>query len=233
VTFCFEVSDSGIGIAEFAKKNMFQPFSQADASTTRKYGGTGLGLSICKGLVEIMTGEIGFESEQKSGSKFWFQIPLKLTEIAIKPITQVVCQFSPSQRILVVDDNPINQKVAVKMLQKLGHYSDAVATGVEALRSVEKIPYDLILMDCQMPEMDGYEATRRIRNHFLIQLRDIPIVAMTANAIKGDREKCLEAGMDDYVSKPLNLETLSLAIDNNCNKQGDYYDRERDHSKLG
>jgi CheY-like chemotaxis protein len=214
----FEVVDTGIGIKECAMQKLFQSFSQADTSTTRRFGGTGLGLSICKGLAQLMKGEIGVKSRPGEGSTFWLKIPFQIGE---KPAQRRETSLRPgliqkaAQRMLVVDDNPINQKVAILILQKLGQYADGVANGSEALKILERIPYNLILMDCQMPEMDGFETTRRIRSHQVENLRKIPIIAMTANAIKGDREKCIESGMNDYVAKPLRLDELCAAI-NHC-----------------
>lgn len=219
-----EVLDTGIGIPNSSKEQMFQPFSQGDVSTTRKYGGTGLGLSICHGLTKIMNGEIAFESEEGKGSRFWFHVPLTQSQA---PSVQTpdnaifTTKAKGSHRFLVVDDNPINQKVAVKILEKMGYYADAVANGYEAIRSVESLPYDLVLMDCQMPEMDGYEATRHIRNHSNLKLRKIPIVAMTANVVKGDREKCLESGMNDYLPKPVRAESLYQIIHNYLTEPGE------------
>lgn len=365
-TIRFEVTDTGIGIPRDKQDILFEPFTQVDSSSTRRYGGTGLGLSISKHLVELMGGEIGFESEEGKGTTFWFTLPLlkqpapqppameliegiatlKDTHILVvddnptnrlvlmrllgswqcraeeasngrmalamlrsaldkndpfqiaildmqmpdmdglelgrairqepafddlilvmltslgrrgdaarvkelgfsayltKPVKQSqlfdclitlvnkqpVYRKTPSEqiitrhtlaearkrkiRILVAEDNPTNQLVALKMLQKLGYYADAVANGSEAVRALAKIPYDLVLMDVQMPVMDGFEATRRIRDPKSDVLNhNIPIIAMTAHALKGDREKCLEAGMDDYISKPVNPKELAEAIE--------------------
>ncbi len=209
----FEIKDSGIGISQEVINHLFTEFSQADASTTRRYGGTGLGLSICKGLVEQMSGRIGVESTIGSGSRFWFSIHLLPVvkeahqDISSEPATLTPLINKP-WRILVAEDNQVNQVIAVKMLGKLGLRADVVANGKEALDALQNRPYDLILMDCQMPEMDGYEATGQIRRGNILLNNKIPIIAMTANAMKGDRERCLAAGMNDHISKPVSLKKL-------------------------
>lgn len=212
----FEVKDTGIGINDAVLEKIFLPFDQADTSTSRKYGGTGLGLSICKSLVELMGGQIGVYSRVNEGSTFWFEIPLiegraTLSELR-RDDSKEVGQKTYGLKILLAEDNQINQMVAIKQLEKLGCQCDVVANGKEAIEALRHITYDLVLMDCQMPEMDGYEATRTIR---LLNesFSNIPIVAMTANAMKGDRERCLEAGMNDYVTKPITISDLSLVIE--------------------
>ena len=207
-----EVSDTGIGIPESLHHRIFQSFSQADSSTTRKYGGTGLGLSICKKLTELMGGEIGFTSKEGAGSTFWFLLPFRLSEeppVVAKPaaLRPELLIMSAEERknvlILLAEDNTINQKIALKMLEKLGYRADVVGNGLEVLDAVSRIKYDVILMDCQMPEMDGYEATVKQRERERESGGHLPIIAMTANAMSGDREKCLTSGMDDYVTKPI------------------------------
>ncbi|MBC7386900.1 MAG: PAS domain-containing protein [Cryobacterium sp.] len=211
-----EVADSGIGIPLASIDRLFDPFSQVDASTTRCFGGTGLGLSISKRLVERMGGEIGVVSREGSGSKFWFTIQLgtAVAEVVLSVEFERSFHgvFSHPVRILVAEDNAVNQKIAVRTLEKMGLRADAVANGLEALAALDAIPYDLILMDCQMPEMDGYEATRQIRLDPRFPEALLPIVAMTANAMKGEREKCLQVGMNDYVSKPAKREELYTVL---------------------
>lgn len=220
VVLKFAVVDSGIGISPEGLKRMFQTFSQVDSSTTRKFGGTGLGLSISKHLVEMMKGEIGVESEEGKGSTFWFKIPFGLgAEIVQQKTAPVALEPSGTRmRILVAEDNSVNQVIAVKMLEKMGHTAVAVANGLEAVEALRTGPYDMILMDCQMPEMDGYEATRVIRQERLGG--DIPIIALTANAMAGDREKCLDAGMSDYLAKPMKPHELADAIERAKNLSG-------------
>ncbi len=218
----FEVTDTGIGIPKDRQAQLFESFSQADSSTTRKYGGTGLGLSICRSLVNLMDGTIGVESTEGVGSTFWFEVPI---EWSVKesgdtsertPIPDAPVSISapiPHARILLAEDNPVNQMFASEVLKRAGLDCDVAADGRQVLDAVQSQHYDLILMDCQMPEMDGFEATGHIRameadgrlNHH------IPILALTANAIKGDRERCLKAGMDGYLSKPIDPKIL---IDN-------------------
>lgn len=213
-----EVTDTGIGIPEISLGRMFQAFSQADASTTRKFGGTGLGLSISKHLVTMMGGEIGVKSIAGMGSTFWFTLPVEIGSSQLaeaSALEEVSVKVQSKLRILVAEDNSVNQLIAIKMLEKLGHTAVAVANGKEALDALSIAPYDLVFMDCQMPEMDGYEATKLIRNSKNLKCNDIPIIAMTANAMAGDREKCIEAGMNDYVSKPMKVKDLSMAIERN------------------
>jgi signal transduction histidine kinase/CHASE3 domain sensor protein/ActR/RegA family two-component response regulator len=206
----FAVEDSGIGIAKETLGNLFQEFVQADSSTTRLYGGTGLGLSICKRIVEMMGGEIGVDSEPGRGSTFWFRAPFKVgqkTEIATPSLDPI--EATLTLRILIAEDNQVNQLIITRMLEKLGARCDVVANGKEAISALQTRPYDLVLMDCNMPEMDGYEATAFIRSSSSIPENRIPIVAMTANALKGDAERCIQVGMDDYVSKPLSLKSVN------------------------
>jgi len=198
-----EVEDTGVGIREEIKDKLFNEFTQADGSTTRKYGGTGLGLAIVKQLVEMMHGHFGVESIPGEGSTFWFEVSLGISaeQIIRQPLDQEMeLKGKLSGRVLLVEDNPINQMVAQKMLEKIGIQATLAADGQEALNMLDQDEFDAVLMDCQMPVMDGYEATRRIREQGA--LLKLPVIAMTANVMEGDREKCIEVGMNDYIGKP-------------------------------
>ena len=205
----FEVQDSGIGINQEQQANLFEAFSQADISTTRKYGGTGLGLAITKRLVNLMGGEAGVESQSGQGSTFWFTARLKYGQDDISTNNHqadVMAEVSLRQRyagakILLAEDNPINQEVALDMLKSVGMTVDIAENGSIALDKIRKNHYDLVLMDVQMPELDGLEATKAIRSQ--ADFAKLPILAMTANAFEEDRTLCLEVGMNDYVSKPV------------------------------
>ena len=207
-TLKFIVQDTGKGIAADKLPLLFEKFVQEDNSTTRHFGGTGLGLAICKSLVHMMGGEIGAQSTPGTGSTFWFTVSLPVREAPEATEKVVLRRLDRPFRVLLAEDNVVNQKVAVHLLEKLGGQVDVVANGREALEMVQSFQYDLILMDCQMPEMDGYEATRQIRS----QAVKLPIIALTANAMKGDSQRCLEAGMDDYLTKPITLDSLQAAL---------------------
>jgi signal transduction histidine kinase/CheY-like chemotaxis protein len=211
-----EVRDTGIGIPPDTMERLFQPFIQADASMSRKFGGTGLGLSICKRLVERMGGRIGAESAHGRGSLFWFTARLRAGEkaaLALAPHGTARPEPVPKRsRILVAEDNPVNQLITRKMLEKLGYRVDVVANGAEAVAALAREEYSLVLMDCQMPEMDGYEATRRIRESGIDSYGMVPVIAMTAHAMSGDAEKCLACGMSDYLSKPVSAERLASVV---------------------
>jgi PAS domain S-box-containing protein len=206
-----EVRDTGVGIAPAAQARLFQPFMQEDASTTRRFGGTGLGLAISRQLVELMGGAIGCESAPGRGSVFWFEIAF--APGAAAPPTVAPAAPGRARRLLLVEDNPANQRVAALMLAQLGHEADLAASGHEALRRLAAGDYAAVLMDCQMPGLDGYETTRRIRAGALpgIDAR-VPIIALTAYALAGDRARCLAAGMEDHLAKPLRPAELAAAL---------------------
>ncbi|MEH6448220.1 MAG: ATP-binding protein [Oleispira sp.] len=214
----FEITDNGIGLSLEQQTTLFDRFSQADGSTTRQYGGTGLGLSICKQLVILMDGEIGVESEEGKGSTFWFILDLAHAanghEIKNNPINNPIKEkLGLYGRVLIVEDNVINQIVAQTILEELGIHSDIACNGVEALQALENLPYDLVLMDCLMPVMDGFEASRRIRDaDSKVLNRSIPIISMTASTMEDDREKCLAAGMNDFLSKPVEVDKLQQTL---------------------
>ncbi len=213
-TLMFKIIDTGIGISEHGRKSLFKVFSQADRTIARKYGGTGLGLAISKNLSIIMDGEIGVESIEKKGSTFWFTAKLKKAEIKKidkrKSGTGTGKINNKKLSVLIAEDNPINQKVAMYNLERLGHKVDLAINGKEAVEKFQNNSYDIILMDIYMPEMNGVEATRKIREiEIMNKVKDrIRIVAVTANALKGDREKFLAEQMDDYISKPFKTEDL-------------------------
>jgi len=241
VSLSFSVTDTGIGIPKENIERLFKPFSQADASTTRKYGGTGLGLIISKKLVELMGGQISVESEPGKGTTFKFTAKFESGDkfqdaggIFQNKLNNSPCDLHhensipDSFRVLMAEDNQFNQKLALILLKKIGISPDVVCNGKEAVEAVRNKKYDLVLMDIQMPEMDGIEATKRIRN-YESEIRNenlkvknqkkisdsrlsIPIIAMTANATTQDREKCFAAGMNNYLSKPVQPEELFNAV---------------------
>src|SRR3984957_12284279 len=224
VTLCFSVVDTGIGIAPEKHRLIFEPFTQADGSTTRKYGGTGLGLSISSGLVELMGGRIWVESEPGAGSAFHFTLTLQIAMPASSgepdagqaPLSRG--DHRKSLRILVAEDNSVNQRLAARLLEREGHSVTIAGSGKEALELfesslLERHEYDLILMDVQMPGLDGLQATTLIREMELGSRRRIPIVAMTAQAAESDRLRCLESGMDAYVTKPVHVPELMKMIE--------------------
>ncbi len=220
----FEVRDSGIGISPEQQQHLFQPFSQADTSTSRRYGGTGLGLVISRNLAHLMGGEIGLDSALGSGSRFYFTARFGWHEHALsRPAGQGESRTagrdgSPGDpraclvgaRILLVEDNPINQEIARHVLSRAGVVLRTADNGQEALDWLERESFDLVLMDCQMPLMDGYAATRALRQS--LRWRTLPVIAMTANAMVGDREKVLAAGMNDHIAKPINIEEMFATL---------------------
>jgi len=210
-----EVIDNGIGILEEAQRKLFNSFTQADGSTTRKYGGTGLGLAIVRQLVTMMHGRLGVESKPGEGSCFWVELVFEIVNeeaIEDQPEKDQEVAGEIGGRVLLVEDNPVNQMVAKKMLEKMGMDYEMVNNGQEAVdRIAEDQNFNLILMDCQMPVMDGYEATHVIRDKEK-EPDHIIIVAMTANAMEGDKEQCIEAGMDDYIAKPVKSPDLKAIL---------------------
>ena len=216
-TIRFDVTDTGIGMSREQQKVIFEPFRQADGSVTRKYGGTGLGLAICASLVELQGGSMSVSSTLGKGSTFSFTIrcglACELTSIPEKRSTRRKTNgIRERLRILLAEDNRVNQLLMLRLLEARGHQVVVVNDGHAALVALETQDFDLILMDIQMPEMDGLEATRIIRDRERTGRRSAPIIAMTAHAMKGDRDKCIEAGMDGYVSKPVQPEELFETI---------------------
>ena len=211
----FRIRDKGIGIPEDKIGKLFESFSQVDSSTTRKYGGTGLGLAISRELAEKMGGTMWVESEEGKGSTFFFTILVEEAK-EIKPKEKTKIDFALGERnplrILLAEDNLINQKVAQKLLERLGYSIDIAKNGIEALDALKKEKYDVVFMDIQMPEMDGDEATKHIRENFTLEKQPY-IIAMTAHALEGDREKYIARGMDDYISKPISVEALIGALE--------------------
>ena len=217
-----DVSDTGIGITPENLARIFGRFAQADGSNTRRYGGTGLGLSISRQLAELMDGTLAAESEPGHGSTFRFTLALPLDPhppaAGAAPARETPALVPAARRadgsilrMLVAEDNVVNQRVAVRMLEKLGCRVDVAANGLEAVRMIESFPYDLVFMDCQMPELDGYGATEEIRRREASTGSHLPVIALTAHAMTGDRERCLAPGMDDYLSKPIRHRDLEQA----------------------
>jgi signal transduction histidine kinase/CheY-like chemotaxis protein len=209
----FEVADTGIGMSPEVRARIFGRFAQADDSTARRYGGSGLGLAISRELVRLMGGEIGVESVEGAGSRFWFTVrcPAGAGENAAAQDAPELLIPAPGKRILVVEDNEVNQLLVGRMLQKGGHAVEIVRDGGEAVARIEREAFDVVLMDVHLPGIDGVTATRRIRA-LAGAAATIPIIALTANAMKGDRDGYLAAGMDDYVSKPIDASALQAAI---------------------
>jgi len=223
VPLLFSVTDTGIGISTEALQKLFQPFIQASISTTRKYGGTGLGLAICQKLIQIMGGKIWAESTSGKGSTFSFALPMLLAEAIPENVMdsptplELRSDFAQQfpHRILVAEDNLINQELIFAMLGKLGYVPKIVNDGLEAIEALQQMSYTLLFLDVQMPRMDGLETATYISEHWQEIAVDRPrpiVIAMTASTMQGDREKCLEAGMDDYISKPIFFDVLQRII---------------------
>jgi CheY-like chemotaxis protein len=226
VTVRFSISDTGVGIPRSGIRKLFIPFSQVDSSTTRKFGGTGLGLAISKQLVELMGGTISVESTEGAGSTFFIRLPLELaTDSACAHSladgnTPLVAHTPGDYRILLVEDDSLNQKVVDIMLGKLGYQTGLAKDGKAALELLTTEKFDLVLMDCSMPVLDGYLATQKIRDPATgVKNPQIPIVALTARAMHGDRERCLKVGMNDYLSKPIYCESLIKVLNNWLGKE--------------
>jgi CheY-like chemotaxis protein len=214
-----EIVDSGIGVDPGRLEQMFEPFVQADVSTTREYGGNGLGLAIAKELIELMGGTIGADSEPGRGSTFWFELALPEVTVNVVPNGRERVVHLSERRgdpdaalVLVVEDSPVNRLVAMHVLERCGYRAHVVNDGREALQALSSQRYDAVLMDCQMPDIDGYEATRELRRREDGTGRHTPVIAMTAHAMDGDRKRCLDAGMDDYISKPMRHTALVAAL---------------------
>ena len=221
ITLKFAVKDTGIGITKENQDKLFKSFSQADSSTTRKYGGTGLGLAISKKLAELMKGKIGFVSEEYEGSTFWFTACFQ--EAGSQEFLDMIDQatvsnqlyFDTSRHVLLAEDNIPNKKVGLHLLKTIGLTADVVNNGKEAISALKNRSYDIVLMDMQMPEIDGIEATKIIRDATSgIENPNIPIIALTANATAEDKQKCLDAGMNDFITKPIIRKELFSKIYN-------------------
>ncbi|MGH2849712.1 MAG: ATP-binding protein [Solirubrobacteraceae bacterium] len=215
-----EISDTGIGIDPATLESMFQPFTQADVSLTRAYGGNGLGLAIAKELIELMGGTMGVETELGQGSTFWFEVPLPSVHVEA-PEPEAHERLAPlsargpspaAPLVLIVEDSPVNRLVAQRVVERCGFRSHVVNDGREALDALAAQNYAAVLMDCQMPEIDGYAATRELRRREQGK-RHTPVIAMTAHAMSADRDRCIEAGMDDYITKPVRSQKLAAMLE--------------------
>lgn len=215
-TLLIEIEDSGIGIPSDVQPQLFAPFTQADSSTTRNYGGSGLGLSLCREIVEAMQGEIGVNSQLGKGSVFWFRIPVKVDPAGYQTVQEERSENDTSpeknhQLILVVEDNLVNAKLVIAILEKLGYEAEHAENGQIALDMCQKRRYGLIIMDCQMPVMDGITSCQRLRQDDTFN-KKTPVIALTANVMEVDRQSCLQAGMQDFLTKPLDTRLLQQAL---------------------
>jgi CheY-like chemotaxis protein len=209
----FEVEDTGIGLAEEQFDSVFDAFTQADASSTRRHGGSGLGLAIVRELVQLMGGRVGVESRLGQGANFWFELELrKAAEPLPAPEPGIDDTHTLQAHVLLAEDDMVNKMVVEEMLKALGCVVDVVSDGDAARVAAARNRYDLIFMDCHMPVMDGFEATRRIREDEEGMDAHTPIVALTADALAGDRERCIASGMDDYMTKPVKSALLAAAV---------------------
>jgi len=198
---------------------LFTPFMQGESASSRRYGGTGLGVATARRLVQLMQGSMHVESQPGQGTAFWFLLPLESAAAAPAPAAAPAAATASTSRgrVLIVDDNPVNQLVAQRAVDRFGYAAEVVSGGQEALSAIREAarghaPFDAVLMDCQMPDMDGYQATAAIR-HWESGNWRVPIIALTANCVEGDREKCLDSGMDDYLAKPFHLAALESTLE--------------------
>jgi len=209
----FAVEDNGIGIPIEKQQAIFEAFTQADSSTTRRYGGTGLGLPICRQLVAAMNGDLKVESEVGRGSTFWFVLRLPSAPEQLRGAAggERIAASARRLHVLLVDDNPVNRMVAARLIEKMGHRVTLASGGRQAVEMVEQGRFDVALMDCQMPDMDGYEAVRLIRS--MEHGSGLPVIALTAHAMTEDRQRCIDAGMNGYLPKPLSPPQLFAALE--------------------
>jgi CheY-like chemotaxis protein len=238
----FAVSDSGIGIASSEQQLILEPFRQADQSVTRQYGGTGLGLAICSSIVRLWGGRLSIQSEEGKGSTFAFEVAFRKAG-ALAPVPAALRKDSVGQpsklqaaaaryKILVAEDNLVNQHLIERLLARENHDVTIVSNGRQALEALGSHEFDVVLMDVQMPEMDGFEAVRRWRERETSRTARVPVVAMTAHAMSGDREKCLEAGMDGYVSKPIQPAKMFESIEEAIASTRNHGMRSSDHIRI-